>query len=79
MSARRASSFDKALARVCVSCPLCRRARRRQSGAAFWLVKHVEAKLCPFCGAYGRVYGRKSHTAAANHQSSPLVKSKLTP
>ena len=74
MSARYASSFDKALARVCVNCTVCRRARRWQRGAAFWLVKHVEAKLCPFCRAYERVYGRKSHVAAATHQSSPQVR-----
>jgi hypothetical protein len=78
MSARKTPSFDKALAKVCVSCPVCRRARRRQSGAAFWLVKHVEAKLCPFCRAYERVYGRKSHAAAVNCQSSPQVKTPLT-
>jgi phosphatidylserine decarboxylase precursor-related protein len=45
MSARYASSFDKALARVCVNCPVCRRARRRQSGAAFWLVKQFLSPL----------------------------------
>jgi len=45
MIARRASSFDKALARVCVSCPVCRRARQRQRGMAFGLVKQVEANL----------------------------------
>jgi uncharacterized protein CbrC (UPF0167 family) len=79
MSARHAASFDKALARVCVSCPVCRRARRRQRGAAFWLVKRVEAELCPFCRAYERVYGQKSHVAAANQQSSPQVKTPPTP
>ena len=79
MSARKTSSFDKALARVCVRCPVCRRARRRQSGVACWLVKHVEAKLCPFCRAYERVYGRKSHVAAANYQSSTQVRTPPTP
>jgi hypothetical protein len=64
MSARKASSFDKDLARVCVNCPVCRRARQQQFGAAFWLVKQVEAKLCPFCRAYERVYGRKAHQPA---------------
>jgi uncharacterized protein CbrC (UPF0167 family) len=78
MSARYASSFDKALARVCVSCPVCRRARQRQGGAAFWLVQHVEAKLCPFCRAYERVYGRKAHVVAANYQSSPQVRTPPT-
>jgi len=58
------SSFDRALASVCANCPVCRRARRRQRGFAFWLVQRVEAKLCPFCRAYERVYGCKAHEAA---------------
>lgn len=61
MSTPKKSSIDKTLAKVCVNCPVCRNARRRQRGAAFWVVKHVEAKLCPFCRAYERVYGRKAH------------------
>lgn len=74
MSTRKASSFDKALARVCVNCPVCRNARRWQAGAAFWLVNHVETRLCPFCRAYERVYGRKAHVAAVNQQSSSQVR-----
>jgi hypothetical protein len=61
MIGRKASSFDQALAGVCANCPVCRHARQRQRGLAFWLVKHVEAKLCPFCRAYERVHGRKAH------------------
>ena len=61
MSTGKASSFDKALAKVCANCLVCRRARRQQRGSAFWLVKHVEARVCPFCRAYARVYGRKAH------------------
>jgi lipoate synthase len=57
----KASSLDKALAGVCANCPICRRARWRQTGAAFWLVKRVETKSCPFCRAYERVHGRKAH------------------
>jgi hypothetical protein len=55
------SSFDKALARVCANCTVCRRARQQQRGFAFWLVKRVEARLCPFCRAYERVHGRPAH------------------
>ena len=54
------SALDRALARVCVHCPLCRRARQKQAGVAFWLVKKVEASVCPFCRAYAKVYGQKS-------------------
>lgn len=70
MSARKVSSLDKALARVCANCPVCRRARRQQRGPAFWLVKQVEAKLCPFCRAYERVYGQKAHANSAGSAAS---------
>jgi len=49
------------MAEICVHCTVCRRARKTQRGFSFWLVKHVEGGLCPFCKAYERVYGRKAH------------------
>jgi hypothetical protein len=64
MSQQKASSFDKVLAKVCLNCLVCRRARQNQRGLSFWLVNRVEAKLCPFCRAYERVYGRKAHQSA---------------
>jgi len=73
MSARKVSSFDKGLARVCANCPVCRRARQRQRGLAFWLVKHVEAKVCPFCRAYERVHRRKAHESSVSHESREAV------
>jgi hypothetical protein len=50
----------RALARRSANCVVCQRARRRQAGLAFWLVKTFEG-LCPFCRAYEKVNGRKSH------------------
>ena len=55
------SRLDQVLARVCLNCPVCRRARAQQRGAAFRLVRNVESRVCPFCRAYGRVFGRKAH------------------
>jgi hypothetical protein len=52
---------DRAMAQRCVECPVCTHARRRQRGVAFWFVKRVEGSVCPFCQAYEKVYGRKSH------------------
>jgi hypothetical protein len=57
----KASTFDKVLAGFCVKCLVCRRARRQQRGIAFWLVKKIEARMCPFCRAYERVHGHKAH------------------
>ena len=51
------------MARICLRCPLCVSARRGR-GWALWLVKRVESKLCPFCRAYERVYGRKAYEPA---------------
>lgn len=61
MKDKTVTDFDRALATFSVKCLVCSRARRNQKGLAFWLVKTVERHLCPFCRAYERVYGRKSH------------------
>lgn len=63
------SKFDVALAKMCLGCPVCRQARRRQAGAAFWWVTKVEGGACPFCRAYERVYGRPPH--APLHRADP--------
>ncbi|MBP1710551.1 MAG: hypothetical protein H6Q49_753 [Deltaproteobacteria bacterium] len=52
---------DRKMAKVCVSCPVCKHARKKQQGAAFWFVQKIEGDLCPFCKAFERVYGRKAH------------------
>jgi uncharacterized protein CbrC (UPF0167 family) len=55
------SDKDRAMAQVCVECPVCVHARNTQKGAAFWFVKSIEGGICPYCKAYERVYGRKAH------------------
>jgi hypothetical protein len=50
----------RALAERSANCVVCQCARRQQAGLAFWVVKTFEG-LCPFCRAYEKVYGRKSH------------------
>jgi len=61
MRVQKPSPLDQTLAEFCVKCLVCRRARKQQRGTAFWLVKKIESKICPFCRAYVRVYGRKAH------------------
>ena len=58
---RKITDTDRKLSKFCISCPVCRHARKKQQGAAFWFVKKIEGDLCPFCKAYERVYGRKAH------------------
>ena len=53
--------FDRALARICECCPVCRAARKDPDGLAHRFVKGVEDGVCPFCRAYARVHGRKAH------------------
>ena len=52
---------DREMGQRCVTCPVCKRARNKQSGLAYWFVKHIENGLCPYCQAYERVYGKKAH------------------
>ncbi len=52
---------DRQMAQKCVECPVCRKARDKQRGFIFWFVKTIENKICPFCQAYEKVYGRKAH------------------
>jgi uncharacterized protein CbrC (UPF0167 family) len=58
---RKITDTDRKLAKFCISCPVCRHARKKQEGTAFWFVKKIEGDLCPFCKAYERVYGRKAY------------------
>jgi hypothetical protein len=54
---------DISLAKLCESCPVCRKARRDQRGIIFWFVKFIEGGICPSCKAYEKVHGRKAHEA----------------
>ncbi|MHB8137330.1 MAG: hypothetical protein ACYDGO_02960 [Smithellaceae bacterium] len=58
---RKITDRDRKMAKVCVSCLVCKHARKKQQGAAFWFVQKIEEGLCPFCKAFERVYGRKAH------------------
>ena len=52
---------DRKLAKRCLTCPICKHARKKQKGIIYWLVKHLEGGICPACKAYEKVYGRKAH------------------
>lgn len=61
MSGATITDKDRAMAQKCVECPVCKHARIKQRGFAFWFVKSIEGSLCPYCKAYEKVYGRKAH------------------
>lgn len=52
---------DRAMAQKCVECPVCRHARKRQRGFAYFFVRTIEGGLCPYCQAYERVHGVRAH------------------
>ena len=52
---------DRKNAQGCLDCRLCRRAREKKKGIAYFFVKFLERGLCPNCKAYEKVYGRKAH------------------
>ena len=52
---------EKWMAQKCVDCKVCKYARKKQKGLAYWFVKNIEGGICPFCRAYEKVYGRKAH------------------
>lgn len=64
MSGAAITDRDRRMAQQCLDCPVCRRARRKQRGMAFWFVRTIEGSLCPYCRAYEKVYGRKAHEPA---------------
>jgi len=61
MTETRITEKDRRMAQKCRECPVCQRARIKQGGMAFWLVKRVEGGICPYCKAYEKVYGKKAH------------------
>ena len=52
---------DRSRAEVCLTCPVCSRAREKQRGLAYWFVKYIEPGFCRYCKAYEKVYGRKAY------------------
>lgn len=67
---RPSTAWDRALSRVCRSCLVCRRARAHPGGWASRLVQRVESRVCPFCRAYERVYGRPAHEGPDRSQAT---------
>jgi hypothetical protein len=61
MNTTTATEKDRQMAKRCLECPACSRARRDQKGLFYWFVKSIEGGVCPYCRAYERVYGRKAH------------------
>ena len=60
---------DRAKARICLQCPICRQARKMQKGVAYWFVKNLEGGICPSCQDYERAYVRKAHEPLPQSES----------
>ena len=61
---------DRKKAKICLECPICKRARKKQRGIAFWFVKKIESGICPACKAYEKVYKRKAHEPISDASKS---------
>ena len=73
MGSENITEKDKEMANKCMQCPVCKHARRKQKGIAFWFVKTIEASLCPYCMAYEKVYGRKAHEPMTRIRTSTRI------
>jgi hypothetical protein len=62
---------DRKLAKQCLECPICKRARFKQKGLIFWFVKKLESGICPACKAYEKVYKRKAHEPIPETDKTP--------
>ena len=65
---------DRKLAKQCLECFLCKWAREKQKGLAFWFVKKLESGICPACKAYEKVYNRKAHEPIPGTDNTPSSK-----
>jgi transposase-like protein len=61
MNTNNITAKDKRMAKKCLECIVCKRARKKQKGPLYWFVKNIEVEVCPFCKAYEKVYGKKAH------------------
>lgn len=61
MSEHTITDKERQMAKTCLNCPVCSRARDKQKGLAYWFVKNIEGGICPACQSYDKVYGRKAH------------------
>lgn len=52
---------DRELAKQCLDCKLCQKAREKQKGFVYMFVKWLDASICPACKAYEKVYGKKAY------------------
>jgi len=60
-------------ARFCLDCPVCRRARLTQRGAAYLFVKHIDSRFCPYCKAYEKTTGRKAYEPVEANTAGKLM------
>jgi hypothetical protein len=48
-------------AQKCLECLLCIRARENQKGFAYWFVKYIDGKICPYCKALEKFTGQLTY------------------
>lgn len=64
----------KKKARMCLDCPICRRARRKQKGLAYLFVKLVDRKICPSCKALEQITGKRAYEPLTEEDIAEIIK-----
>lgn len=60
-------------AKMCLDCPICRRARNKQRGLAFLFVKLVDRKICPSCKALEEITGKRAYETLSEEDVAKIV------
>jgi len=53
--------MDRSMANICESCPIFQPCEKKATGSGLQFIKTIENRICPFCQAHEKVYGRKAH------------------
>jgi len=64
----------KEKARKCLECPLCRRAREKQKGIAYLLVKYIDRKICPYGRALEKFTGQPAYEPIDKETMANIMK-----
>lgn len=56
----------------CVDCGICKRARVKQKGIAYFFVKYIDRKVCPDCKAFEKVFNRPAFDRVSEEEIAEM-------
>jgi len=63
----------RAKAKMCLECPICKKARQKQGGLAYLFVKLVDRKICPSCKALEQITGKRAYEPLTQDDIGKIV------